>query len=353
MSKDGMYSLPLPSIGCLTSYRGGTLYWQSAPRRSISLENFEPLTPVELPSAFDSVPRFEAATAMWSPPTSPGARSRSGTFSRSPPHSPKADSAYVLDSPVMAPLTAKAQNQLADKLYAAACAGDLAHVRLLLSLGAPVNSSTLVKDLYDGFKPAKSGHLSPLAGAASHGQRDTVKLLLAHGATLNPTVAQSSSSPLHQACRANDIEMTRLLLALGADINALSCYRTTPLMYAAKQGSAELVRTVLQSQPNLHQTSCFSSAAIHWVIWSGHSKLAEMLLRAGADKNHALPDGSTPLHLAALYGGVETVQVLLRFGADLARRNEDWKTPLQVAEDNGRVHVVTVLKEALVRRATV
>ena len=350
----------LPSVfvtGCLTSHRGGVwngnITWQSAPGRSISQDDYKPPSPVELPGSmyFETVPSFEQATAKWSPPPSPSVRSRSSTMS--PPRSPRADSACHVDSPVMAPLSVKEKERLGDKLYAAVCAGDLDHVRLLISIGAPVNSKTLVKDLYESFKPAKSGHLSPLAGAAGHGQMDIVALLVAHGAILNPNVNQSSSSPLHQACRANDVEIARFLLALGADVDMLNCYRTSPLMYAVKYGSAEMVGTVLQYKPDLHQISFISSAAIHWSIWPGRTENVELLLQAGADKDHPMANGSTPLHCAAIYGHVEIVRLLLRYGADLSRRNDDWKLPIHVAEESGSMEVLAVLKEATLRRATV
>ena len=121
--------------------------------------------------------------------------------------------------PVSLPTSIKEKNALANKLFTAACAGDLETIELLLSLGVPVDSSTFVPGLFDAFKPAKPGHLSPLAGAASHGQADVVELLLANGATLNPKCTQSASSPLHQACHTNDIEIVRLLLEVGANVN--------------------------------------------------------------------------------------------------------------------------------------
>ncbi|TKA82603.1 hypothetical protein B0A55_01378 [Friedmanniomyces simplex] len=322
----------------------GSIPWNSAPGRTISQDDYKPPSPVELPAA----PLFRDATASWSPPASPTARSRSSTLS--PPASPRTDSA--LCSPVMAPLTAKEKRKLGEKLYSAACAGDLAHIKLLLSLGAPVNSSSLVTGLYESFKPAKSGILSPLAGAAGHRQLDVVELLLAKGAQLNPHVNISSSSPLHEAVRADDIELARFLLELGANVNSLNAYNTTTLMYAVKYSSVEMVRLLLSYRPDLNQVSFIGTAAVHWAVWPKRPEILELLLQAGAKKDHPMVDGSTLLHCAVKAEHVETVECLLKFGADPLRRNDAWQTPLQAAEEGGCVEIARMLREATHRRNT-
>jgi ankyrin repeat protein len=125
----------------------------------------------------------------------------------------------------------------------------------MISLGASMNTPTKVNGLYEAFKPAKHGHLSPLAGAVTNGQVAAVKLLLSYGADVNPHVNHSSSSPLHQACHANDIEMVRLLLSADANVNMQNCYKTTPLMYAVKYGSPALVALILSYYPHLEVRS--------------------------------------------------------------------------------------------------
>lgn len=323
----------------LTSHRGGvwseSIPWNGKPGRLISQDDYKPPSPIELPAA----PLFQDATSNWSPPPSPTARS--------PPHSPRADSARVLDSPVMVPLTAREKNKLADQIYAAACAGDLDHTKLLLSLGAPINVGTVVQGLYEAFKPAKSGRLSPLAGAATHRQVDMVEFLLGCGADLNPDVNQSSSSPLHQAIKANDIELARFLLNLGADVSVLNCYKTTPIMYAVKYGSIDMVQLILDFKPDLSQLSFIGAAAVHWAVWPNRPEILELLLQAGADCNHPMADGSTPLHFAATYGHLKTVECLLKYGADPVRRDEDWKTPLQAAEESEHPEIAKLLIEAI------
>jgi ankyrin repeat protein len=243
-------------------------------------------------------------------------------------------------------MSRKEKQALADKLYIASCAGDLRHILLLLSLGAPINMPSLVHELYDAFKPAKPGLLSALAGAAGNRQLGAVKLLLERGAVLNTNMKQSSSSPLHQACKADDVEMTAYLLEQGADVDALNCYKTTPLMYAVKHGAPDLVALILAYNPDLHILSFINTAAIHWAVWPGNEDVMQLMLEAGANPNHAMGDGSTPLHCAASSGLSGICALLIRYGADPRRRNEGWKTPGMVAAEQGHPDLGNWLREA-------
>ena len=299
-----------------------------------------PLSPAPLTQR---APTFAEAKSHWSPPPSPRTSlSRTASASSSTQTPSRQDSA--LSSP---PLSPQDQTALAKNLYAASCAGDLKHIRLLLSLGAPINTPTVVPGLYDAFKPAKPGSLSALAGAASHSQLPAARLLLANGAALNPTMKQSSSSPLHQASRADDLEMAAFLLQQGADVNSYNAFKTTPLMYAAKHASPALVYLLLLYRPDIHALSFIHTAAIHWSLWPGNEEVMELLLQAGADPDHAMGDESTPLHCAALSELPKVARTLLRYGADPTRRNGEGRTPLQVAGERGHGVVEGVLREAV------
>jgi ankyrin repeat protein len=292
-------------------------------------------------------PPFQKATSQWSPPASPtSALSPPDTLHPSlqttitPPTSPQVDSAV---GPPLA-VSPEERDALAGELYMASCAGDLSKISLLLSLGASPNAGTLVKGLYESFKPAKHGHLSPLAGAATHGQLEAAKLLISHGAHVNPIPSQSSSAPLHQACRSNDIEMARLLIGSGAGINAQNCYKSTPLMYAVKYGSPALVNLVLSYYPDLDTPSFMDTTAVHWAVFNGRPEALALLLRAGANPDARMADESTPLHCAALKGATGMAGTLMEYGANAALKDNQERTPIEVAITNGRRSIVQLLK---------
>lgn len=232
---------------------------------------------------------------------------------------------------------------LATKLYAASCAGDASQVSHLLSIGAPINASSLVKGLFDGFRPAKNGHLCALAGAATHGKLEVVQLLVAAGALVNPDVNQSSSSPLHQACYADHLELVRFLLSAGADINAQNTFKSTPLMYAVKYGSPAVVALLLSYYPRLEMAGFAESTAVHWCVFNNPAGLA-MLLRAGANPDAQMADGSSALHMAAMSGKEDLVRLLLAFGADASLKDAGGQTVVDVALSIERDNIVALLR---------
>jgi len=235
------------------------------------------------------------------------------------------------------------RDSLAIRLYEASCAGDLYRISLLLSLGASPDVGILVKGLYESFKPAKNGHLCALAGAATHGQLEAAKLLISLGAQVNPIANQSSSAPLHQACHSNDIEMARLLLLNGADVNASNRYKSSPLMYAVKYGSSALVGLILSYYPKLETPSFMDTTAVHWAVFNGRPEALAALLRAGANPDARMADESTPLHAAALNGATGMAGILTSFGANVGLSDGQGRTPLGVAITNRRRSIVELL----------
>lgn len=219
----------------------------------------------------------------------------------------------------------------------------------LLTSGAPLNTPTPVQNLFDAFTPAKPGHLSPLAGAAAHNQLDAVELLLAYGALLNPSPSSSASSPLHEACRSDDYEIARQLLACGADVNLPNSYQATPVMYAAKYSSPALLELLLSYGPDLDRRGAFlETTAVHESIWRGDAAITELLVRAGAEvcEGNAIA-GDTPLHWAVLAEAVEVAAVLIQAGADPCRENEEGVSPLQAAREAGSEPLVRLMEQAL------
>ncbi len=79
-----------------------------------------------------------------------------------------------------------------------------------------------------------------LVEAARQGNRESVRSLLRAKAPVN-TPAADGTTALHWAVRADDIEMTRLLLQAGADVRLADRYGITPLKLAAENGSAAMI----------------------------------------------------------------------------------------------------------------
>jgi len=127
-------------------------------------------------------------------------------------------------------------------------------------------------------------------------------------------VLVSSFSPLHRAVYNGDIELARLLLAYGADVNARTRVGQTPLHL-----------TVLIDRP----------------------PLAELLLAAGADPNGTTDQGIAPLHCAAMLGRAALASMLLAAGADPTLADRYSRTPLDWARLKGQTEIAASMVEQL------
>ena len=121
--------------------------------------------------------------------------------------------------------------------------------------------------------------------------------------------------PLWFACQAGELELARVLLSRGADINqaaftpgghALSC-----LSVAAGGGHHQLVQLLLSLgvRTNL-------GCSLARPCQEGDSDMVALLLGAGEDPNTPQFEGKTPLYLARQAGHLEVAELLVKAGAD-------------------------------------
>lgn len=177
---------------------------------------------------------------------------------------------------------------------------------------------------------------TPLMSAAAAGHASVLNLLLARGASINAT-DEAGRTALHYAAQEQKLESVRTLLDRGALVNANAAGATqdrviwtaigTPLTIAARWGNMDICRLLLErgadvnfSPPDSGQTPLIAAAR------HGRTDAAKLFLDAGANLNATWSPkagneaGSTALHNAAWFNCGDTVKLLLRAGADINHR---------------------------------
>jgi ankyrin repeat protein len=152
---------------------------------------------------------------------------------------------------------------------------------------------------------------------ASNGYTKLLELMLNCGNEVNALSEShenfnTKDTLLHIASRYCQVEVTRLLVERGADINIRNARTATALHYAARSDSVEIIN---------------------------------ILLDKGMSVDLADEDDRTPLHYAARYGNVEATKALVERGASLIAMTKKGDTALFLAGRFVKLEVSDYLME--------
>lgn len=160
----------------------------------------------------------------------------------------------------------------------------------------PMPSLDIVKEILKHKPDVNAEMQKPLPGRSGMDSGDTA---MGKGAT-----------PLMRAARAGDIEVFRLLLDAGADIDKKTAQGATAFLFAAgvgfrdkqtsgtEAGALETVKEALKRGQDIKQTNQAGDTALHGAANRGADLIAAYLVEQGADLNARNSRGFTPLDVA-------------------------------------------------------
>lgn len=209
-------------------------------------------------------------------------------------------------------------------------------VRLLLEKGADLNQK------------CRGWDITALHNAAWCGNEAIMKLLVANGADINAMDDDDDEKPLLQALGQVHYGKPRLLLEEKAE-SMMEHYDGCAVIHqAAGSGNETVMLLLLKLGANTGiKTREYGSTALHVAAELGHENVVRMLLDHGADVSTPSHEhAQTALHLAAACGHEAVTRLLLDRGANPEARSEgNGYTALQLAAHNGHEAVVRVLLE--------
>jgi ankyrin repeat protein len=208
-------------------------------------------------------------------------------------------------------------------LQLAATNGSAPMIDRLLKAGADANAALT------------AGGDTAVMMAARTGKPDAIRALLEAGANVNAKENWGGTTALMWAVSEGHADAARLLLSAGADVNARSHYvaaangrgfegrtpvasRTepkveefasgwlTPLMLASREGDVELARILVEAGADVNAVAGDGKTALALSIFNGNYEAASFLVANKADVNKADAQRFTPLFWAVDRRNMET-----------------------------------------------
>ncbi|MEV8565895.1 ankyrin repeat domain-containing protein [Streptomyces sp. NPDC051322] len=158
---------------------------------------------------------------------------------------------------------------------------------------------------------------------------------------------------LMAAVAEGDTDQVRKLLDAGADVDERSPVLNgfndshTPLLVASRDGHGAIVKLLLAAGADVNAVEpTFGAVPLHKAVYNGHADItAELVARPGIDLDfQGATNGYSPLHDSLWHGYEECARTLIEAGARLDLVSHDGKTPLDMAVDVfGADHALTAL----------
>ncbi|HEX6043801.1 MAG TPA: ankyrin repeat domain-containing protein [Pyrinomonadaceae bacterium] len=218
--------------------------------------------------------------------------------------------------------------------YAAVSARDMMSINAFLDAGINPNAQN-----------ATDGR-TVLINAAARGDLEVVKVLVQRGADVNVKDKQGYTALFHAIeAMYDDVELV-LLSQPGLDPNARGLNGTTALLKYVWRDRKDAVDVLLKRGADVNAQDADGDAPLHGAAENGNVEILNLLLDKGADPNVKNKLGGTPLMWAAVFGNETAAARLLERGADASLKDVEGMTALDWARKNKRDKAVAVLQRA-------
>ena len=203
-----------------------------------------------------------------------------------------------------------------------------------------VGKTEVVKLLVEAGADVNAGSWPPLCRAVDKNNTAIAEYLIDHGANVNAYPVDEGWGPLQETAHvSNSVEMAKLLIARGADINS----KVYPALNSAiNQERRDLSELLIQRGADVNAKDKWGNTSLYLAIRKDDTKFVNILIANGAEVDIKHPGGETALMSGAIAGRTEAVKLLLEAGANINAKNDRGQTalhvPLDIRNSNYRIY---------------
>lgn len=152
--------------------------------------------------------------------------------------------------------------------------------------------------------------------AAAWGDIETVRSALDNGADVNALDEPEGTTLLHNAVEGDHIDIVKLLIERGADVEVENGFGETPLFETAVHDRPEVAEFLIQNGADYKRTFEFGDRSLLHVAASHNSIMTGIvLINHGLDLNALNDEDDTLLHVAAHWNHRPIADLLILHGA--------------------------------------
>lgn len=282
-----------------------------------------------------------------------------------------------VDDPLFVAITNEAPVELVELLIKSGANIELDHIHFAIGVNRLDIVELILKHKPDFLELPDEFGQTPLHFAAAKGRDQIAEYLISQGANVNVQTGtqKTGTSPLDHAVKFNHVNVVKVLIGAGADIdpkifieatknNQLDIVKLlfehkhdllestdgldqTPLVWAASKGFTKVVEYFISMGANLNSLSARDHmqedpktyrSPLEWALWRNHSEVIETLTKAGAEIHPRF------LNRAARDGRLDIIQFVLNHKPEfLALADPLGQTALMCAAARGHTKVVEYL----------
>eukprot|EP00092_Neocalanus_flemingeri_P050457 GFUD01058328.1.p1 GENE.GFUD01058328.1~~GFUD01058328.1.p1 ORF type:complete len:178 (+),score=60.57 GFUD01058328.1:116-649(+) len=164
----------------------------------------------------------------------------------------------------------------------------------------------------------------------------------------------SSNGLLWEGAKKGDTSKVREALEEGAEINAaVNNKGSTSLHLASCEGHVEVVKLLINCGADINLVDRSGWSALDRAVWAGRTGVCRLLLGKGASVDIRDNTNRTPLHATAIQGNLCLAKLLVDQGADYTVRDSRYEeTPAQWARRYHRQGVYEYLSTGDIQHPT-
>lgn len=167
--------------------------------------------------------------------------------------------------------------------------------------------------------------------------------LLARKVPVDRRVAYYDRGPLVQTAGFNHIQIAKLLISAGCNLDQIDRDGGSALLRSAEYGLIEMVKLLVESGANVNIVNDKGVSCLHVACLKGHYDIVAYLVPHFADINQPDTRGITPIRNAVCSGNLALFKLLIVHGANIFESTKDGYTILDQAVVGGHLNIVEYL----------